>query len=206
MKIGVIDSGKGGELVSKRIKDRCGQEIKTVQYKPETFVSYSNTSLEQLFIKCKTHVDYLHSQNVSIIVVGCMTLSVNCLDFIKSLTDLPVKDVYTPLPRLDKSWTVLATENSIRSGKFSQCVEIPCGTLSGFIESQDLESLSAFEDLFFEDYLEKAMRLFLSSAKEPATDKIVLGCTHYPLIQNELKKILKWTSVIDPINYLLNAI
>ena len=206
-KIGVIDSGKGGQLVSKRIKEKfLGIEI--FQYIPKTFISYSTITQEQLFINCKIHLDYLHSKEVDIIVVGCMTLSVNCLEFIKSYTSVPVFDMYTNLPSLNKEWTILATENSIRSGKFRMCVQMPCAGLSGFIEQHDFnwESSSVFEDLFFEQYLERSLNLYINSMTEPLTNKIIFGCTHYPLIKTELKKILQYNEVLDPIDNLLEVL
>ena len=210
-KIGIIDSGKGGQLVGQRIKDKF-PEVEIVQYIPEIFTSYSNMSVENLFILSKTHVDYLVEQKVDLIVIGCMTLSTNCLNFIKKISPVRVLDVYTNLGYLDKSFTVIATENSIRSGKFTQCVEIPCGHLSGAIQNkEDLIKcgMTYSEESPSEAYeilIKKLLRGFIASSKEVITNKIILGCTHYPLELELIKEVMGDVEYIDPINKLVEKL
>lgn len=206
-KIGVIDSGKGGELVSQRLKELY-PDVETVRYVPEEFVSYSNMSLENLFILSKTHVDYLVSQQVDCIIIGCMTLSVNCLNFIKKISPVKVFDLYSNLGYLDKSFTIIATENTIKSGKFSQCVEIPCGHLSGMIENKEavFKRYKDTKENYIETYnntIQSIIRSFIKSANVEPTTKLILGCSHYPLEIENIKVVFGNVEFIDPISKLL---
>lgn len=211
-KLGLIDSGKGGQLVAKRIKEKS-PEVETFQYIPPAFVSFSNTSIENLFIQAYTHVEYLKEQEVDLIVVGCMTLSTNCLNFIKMISNVKVLDVYSNLGYLDDSWTVIATNNSINSGKFKGCVEIPCGHLSGAIQNKEalIDSGMTYSDcnaeLSYKNLIKGLLRGFINCSDESPTKKLILGCTHYPLEIDLIKEVFgQDIEILDPITKLLEVL
>lgn len=201
VRIGVIDSGLGGELVGKRVREKLG-EVEIFQYKPASFISYSSSSLEQLFIKCKTHIEYLEEKDVELIIVGCMTLSTNCLQFITESSKVPVLDLYTVLGTLDNEWAIIATENTIRSGKFAHCKEIPCGTLSSIIENKNTLPYFSYRKVF-----KDTLKNYIKNSEVGDITKLILGCSHYPLEKELILSVLdKDVEILDPIEKLLEII
>ncbi len=86
----------------------------------------------------------------------------------------------------DKPTLVMATKGTIESEKFNLLLEkynnhktflLPCVGLANCIEKGDKEEIK--------DYLRKMIGEY-----KDKVENVVLGCTHYPLIQNEIEEVL----------------
>lgn len=86
----------------------------------------------------------------------------------------------------DKPTLVMATKGTIESEKFNLLFEkydnyktylLPCVGLAEQIEQGDKEEI--------EKYLRRTIGIYKGKVKN-----VVLGCTHYPLVQNEIKEVL----------------
>lgn len=195
MVIGIIDSGKGGEYFENRIH-ALNPYAQTIRYSPRKFETYSNISIEKLCTVSSFHINYinnnLNGRKLECIVVACMTLSSNCLEFIKSQVNVPVYDMLTCLPYITNDTTVFATPNTIKSNRFSYCVEVPCSKLSSDIE---LNKDSSFIKLSLKEYI--------NNLNIVCTPKILLGCSHYSIIKNHFQTVFNPIEIIDPIELLL---
>jgi len=193
MRIGIIDSGRGGKYIAKRLKDIY--KVDTVQYSPLEFESYAAVSQERLFMVADTHLTFLKEEQVDMIIVGCMTLSVNCLNYIKSKAHTRVYDLYSNLPYLTSNITVLGTENTVKSGRFNYCKAISCGHLS-----------SAIENNIPSETIEKLIEGFVYGEGHTPTNTVLLGCSHYAWIQNEISNVMAPEEILDPVIFLLHNI
>lgn len=199
-RVGVIDSGAGGAYLEQLIRERFSTEIVTqiVRYQPELFESYSNISLQKLCILCQEHVDYICQDFIpDIIIVACMTLSSNCLEFIKSIVpdNVIVLDMITCLPYLHNNTTIFGTPNTINSGRFSYCVEIPCAKLSTVIEEDNLNHVIKVE------ILNAVNKLNLT-----VTSTILLGCSHYSIVKELFQELFNPVEIIDPLELILEKL
>lgn len=198
-KIGIIDSGKGGAHLESLIKNTfLNKCILTVRYQPTNFESYSNVSMQRLCILCQEHIDFICQDNIpNVIIIACMTLSTNCLDFVKSIVpnSVVVLDMLTCLPYLHNNTTIFGTLNTIKSGRFNYCIEIPCGTLSTLIEKE--ANISEIKT----DILKSVQQFNLV-----VTSTILLGCSHYSIVKNVFQELFNPDEVIDPIELIINQL
>ncbi|MDO4200110.1 MAG: glutamate racemase [Clostridia bacterium] len=198
--IGIFDSGAGGLTAL-----RCVREImpnEDIVYFGDTVnVPYGEKSREDV-IKCGRHnIEFLKSKNVKVILAACGTVS-SQLGYIKS--DIPVLGIIEPVCKKAAMNTkngkigVLATSATIKSGIYKKtCTKIspeleiyeqPCPRLAtlienGHISTDDVELLRALSE-----YLEKINSLDV--------DTLILGCTHYPIVENAIRNLLVNKNII----------
>ena len=195
MKIGVIDSGRGGLYIKEKLQ-KLDSSIEVINYIPPFFRSYGSMSIEQLEKECDTHIKYLKEKDVNIIVVGCMTLSTNCLKYIKSISgSTVVLDLYTCLPKLcEECIAIFATPKTIESGKFNEMKRIKCDTLARVIE-KDMGS----------KLIRGMLRGYERGPYIKGCHGIILGCSHYFWAEQEFSDVY-YLPIINPCNYLIEKV
>lgn len=180
MKIGVLDSGIGGLTVLKKLIDNCPNH-EYIYFGDTLNMPYGEKTREEL-VKCGNNIiDFLEKENVDVIVIACGTLS-NNIDYLKSN-----KRLISLIPLLEnkldnyKEVTIMATPLSIKTNVYRKYIHtklnlIPCYGLADAIEHND--------------YLkqEELVRKYTHDIK---SDILLLGCTHYPIIKNDIKKYYK---------------
>ena len=178
MKLGVIDSGLGGLTVLKRLIDsKINHEY--IYFGDNIHAPYGEKSLDEIINYGNSIINFLEKKNVDAIILACGTLSSN-KELLKS--NIPIIDIISILNnKLDKykEVSILATPLSIKTNAFKKYINtklnlVSCPLFVPIIEKNDYSNL----DIVIKKYLETTKN----------SDAILLGCTHYPLIKNEIKK------------------
>ena len=193
MRVGLFDSGMGGLTVLKTLRKKYPLND-YVYYGDNLNVPYGNKSREELMILANNNIHFLLEQNVDMIIIACGTISSNCYDEINDNYEIPIYDVIRPtINYLNKSKfeniLVMATSKTIGSHIFRDRVkkniyELETPELASLIEDDNLVNIRDILNNYLKSYVGKI-------------DALVLGCTHYPLISLEIKKILGNVRVID---------
>lgn len=183
MRVGVFDSGMGGLTVLKSLIDKYPNNH-YIYFGDTLNLPYGNKSIDELK-KLSSHiVEFLIDKKVDIIIIACGTVSSNCYSYLKEKYDIPIYDILSPTleylheNRLPNTG-VIATSNTIKSGIFNELTDyqIECPLFVPLIESGNINSIE----------MEDAIKDYLGDKK---IDNLVLGCTHYPLIEEKLKEKL----------------
>lgn len=184
MRVGVFDSGIGGLTVLKNIyKHYPNNEY---IYLGDTInLPYGNKTKEELNYLSSLDVDFLLSKTVDIIIIACGTISSNCINYLKNKYNIPIYDIISPTIEYLNNSTyqnigIIATEATINSHIFKNKVnkniyEIATPDFVPIIENNKKEILNRTIDKYLKDYQNKI-------------DILVLGCTHYPIIKEEINK------------------
>lgn len=185
MKIGVFDSGIGGLTVLKRLIDKYPNN-EYIYYGDTKNIPYGDKSIEELKVLASNIVEFLISKNVDMIVIACGTVSSNLSDYLKEKYNVKIVDIISPVINYLNNHEyekigVIATNATINSKVFSKSLnkdikEVACPMFVPLIESNNLTELQKYLDAY------------LNVLKD--RDIIVLGCTHYPLIKDEINKYL----------------
>lgn len=172
MTVGLCDSGLGGLTVLKELKNKYPKN-NYIYIGDNENIPYGNKSKEELINLGQKLINFLENKKVDLIIIACGTLSSNIMNDIK--TNIKVQDIITPTidyinNKLKKNVTIFATESTVNSHIFKKnlkyhCQEIACPEFVPMIE---------------QDKINKQIVL----NKIPNKNTIVLGCTHYPLIEN----------------------
>ena len=191
--IGVFDSGIGGiSVLAEIIKILPNEEF--IYFADTLHAPYGNKPenvVQSLSIKT---TEFLSSVGVKCLVVACNTATGAAINEIRKRCAFPVvgmEPAVKPAVELGLSGKILvmATPLTLKSRKFnelirhykhrSKIVPLPCPGLVEIIEQGHIHGRE------IEDYLS---RIFSSVNKEDIS-AIVLGCTHFVLIKEEIVKI-----------------
>lgn len=199
MKIGMFDSGIGGLTVLKEfIKKYPNNHY--IYYGDTKNLPYGTKEKEELLKLVKPIISFFTKQKVDFIIIACGTISANCFSELKKMTTIPIYDIITPtINYLNhnnyKSLAIFATNRTIDSHIFKDkliakdVLEIKTPEFVPMIENNKLD-LSIIKN-----YCLQVLNY----------DILILGCTHYPLLINELKKYLS-IPILNMAIPLLNSI
>ena len=196
MRIGVFDSGIGGLTVLKKIMKKYPNN-EYIYYGDTKNMPFGDKSIDELKIISSNIIEFLIARKVDIIVIACGTISSNLLHYLKHKYSIPIYDIISGIVNyLNNSnyenISVLCTEQTKDSKIFETKINrkvkvIPCRSLANLIEDNNINKI--------ELYIKNITNELQSS------DVIVLGCTHYPLISNIIKKYIN-IPILDMADYL----
>ena len=190
-KIGIFDSGIGGVTVLKEIIKILPNE-NYIYYSDSANNPYGDKTGEEINCLCENIVNLFIENNCKAIVIACNTASA------KSSKHLRNKYPHIPFIAIEPAYKmvhdysyssptlVMATKGTIESEKFNllyhkynnhKTILLPCVGLADIIEEGNKEEISKYLINHLEQYKGKI-------------ENVVLGCTHYPLIQDDIEEVL----------------
>jgi len=199
--IGVFDSGFGGLTILRGIVKEL-PEYSYIYLGDNARAPYGNRSKELIYEFTKQAVDFLFTKGCELIILACNTASSEALRKIQQEylpTKYPNKNVLGVLiPAAEYALNVtrnnkvgvIATEGTVNSGTFVRelkklspkikVVQQACPLLVPIVESGAVDSKAT--KLVLEEYLEPL--------KEQKIDTLILGCTHYGLLEKQIRGVL----------------
>lgn len=198
--IGIFDSGVGGLTVAREIKKVFPNES-IIYFGDSKHLPYGNKSPEVIAQYCQDITKFLIEQNCKVIIIACNTASSNALTAIKEIAtqhQVPVLDVITPVAEkvaygFYQKMGVIATKATVNSGVYKKRIK----QFNRHIKVQELATPLLVpiieEDVMKSEISRAVLAHYLSHKKLEGIDSIVLGCTHYPLIEKEIEKFFHGT-------------
>ena len=203
MKIGVFDSGYGGLTILKEIRKRLPQ-YDYLYLGDNARNPYGSRSFEIIYEYTLQAVKALFERGCHLVVLACNTASAKALRSIQQ-NDLPeidpskrvlgvIRPTVEALPSITQTKHVglLATPGTVKSSSYSlelqklspeiQITEHACPMWVPIVENNEVGSPGA--DYFIHKEINSLME------KDPQIDTVVLGCTHYPLLLEAIRKSL----------------
>ena len=179
-KIGVFDSGLGGVTVLKRLlKDLPYEEY--IYYGDSGNAPYgSGKTKEEIQNLCTKIMDFLIENNCKVVVIACNTATVAALEYLKENYSIPIIGI------IDSGAKIAIQNSSLKKVAVFEVTQIACIEFCPMIE----KGWETFDNN--QEILEKYINKIPNNV-----DALVLGCTHYPIIGNYIKK--KFNKIIlDP--------
>lgn len=192
--IGIFDSGVGGLTVFKEIRQEMPRE--SIIYLGDTKnFPYGNKKREEIIEFATQNVKTLMQKQVKIIVVACGTATSQALEVLKEKFDIPIIGIIEPTVQYIKSQGykeigVIATEGTIKNGAWEnklkekipniKVVNKACPMLATIAEEGKAQSAQG----------RAVIKEYMKPFKENNIDKIILGCTHFPIYEKIIKEEL----------------
>lgn len=191
--IGIFDSGIGGTSIWNAIHELLPYE-KTIYLADSKNAPYGQKSKEEIIMLSMKNVDFLINMKCKLIVVACNTATTNAIRELRAKYDIPFIGIEPAIkPAVTHSKTqiigILATQGTLNSELFNKTAEKYQDTkiieqvghgLVQLIENGEIESPEMTQLL--ESYLQPMIKANI--------DYLVLGCSHYPYLIPQIKKIL----------------
>lgn len=191
--IGLFDSGVGGTSIWNEIHNLLPNE-NTIYLADSKNAPYGQKSKEEIIDLSFKNTEFLLNQNCKIIVVACNTATTNAIKELRTKYDVPfigIEPAIKPAALQSKTQTIgiLATKGTLNSELFHKSVanhpdvkiieQIGHGLVQ-LIENGDIDSAE----------MEELLKSYLNPMVEKNIDYLVLGCSHYPYLIPQIKKII----------------
>lgn len=201
--IGVFDSGIGGLTVVRALMERLPHE-NIVYFGDTARVPYGPKSAQVVREYAAQDTAFLVTHNVKMVVVACNTVSAVALDVVQRHSKVPVVGVIVPGAKAaiqasrNKRIGVIGTVGTISSNAYANAIRQLDGAVEIVGQACPLFVPLAEEGWETHAATELVAREYLFPLKLRKIDTLVLGCTHYPLLKEVIRKTLNdSTQLID---------
>ena len=193
--IAVFDSGLGGLTVFREILRQLPDE-NLIYFGDTARVPYGSKSRETIIHYTEQILNFLRTKEVKAIVVACNTVSAYALEELKDRVEVPIIGVVKPGAYAAVKQTktrrigVMGTEGTVRSGLYPTYIheidpsvlvfQKPCPLIVPLVE----------EGLWDDPLTTEAVRRYTRVFREEHIDTVIMGCTHYPLVRDTIRKVL----------------
>jgi glutamate racemase len=192
--IGVFDSGVGGLTVCRELIRHLPEE--QLLYLGDTArVPYGTKSAATVAQYAHESAEFLCRQGIKLLVVACNTASAVALPQLRETFKLPVIGVLEPGARAavasgGQRIGVLGTEGTINSDSYRQALRRLAPEAAVFSAACPLFVPLAEEGWADHAVARQIAQEYLAPLLAEKIDTLVLGCTHYPLLQEAIRLVV----------------
>lgn len=190
--IGVFDSGLGGLNVLKELRKVMPNENFIYLGDTKRF-PYGQKSASTIIDIAKQNVEFLIGKNVKLIVIACGTVTSQALDYLTQIYEIPIIGIIEPtvlnlkerIDKFDNTIGVIATKGTIRSRAWEKAISKYIPNAEIISQPAPLLATMAEEGWINNKVAEYTIKEYMKLFKN--VDKLILGCTHYPLFADLMK-------------------
>ncbi|MEG0327364.1 MAG: aspartate/glutamate racemase family protein [Erysipelothrix sp.] len=186
--LGIYDSGLGGYSVYQDLRVAY-PKYNMVLYADQKNAPYGNQSDEAINNLARAAMQWFVNNDIENVLIACNTVSAVSLSILKK--EYPSLNIYgiidltaSQIHNQDKHIAIVSTQATYQSHAYAKALhenevtELALPELVKHIESLDDEQI---------------IKNYLGNFKQPIStcDKIILGCTHYPLVAHLFKEVFE---------------
>jgi glutamate racemase len=202
--IGIFDSGVGGLTVAHAIKQLLPGES-LVYFGDTAHLPYGDKSAESIRYYSRRITEFLLGHDAKVVLVACNSASASAFDALKNeFSDRTILiDVIDPVveylaQRKFNKVGVIGTKRTISSGTYESKIGLKSPSTHVVSMATPLLVPMIEEGFIFDDISNAIIRTYLSSESLSGIQALVLGCTHYPIIKNQISKFFNFDiEVVD---------
>lgn len=194
--IGIFDSGVGGMTVFAEIK-KCIPNEDLIYLGDTKNFPYGDKSKETILKLATKCAGFLISKDVKAIIIACGTATSQALDELKKIYRLPIEGIISPTVqniKKDRNQEmrigVIATEGTIKSNKWEEELSKEIKNVEVISKACPLLAPMAEQGWTNNNVAKEAIKEYMKPFIDKKIDKIILGCTHYPLFKDLIKQEL----------------
>ncbi len=208
--IGVFDSGFGGLTVLKEFL-KVLPDYDYIYLGDNARTPYGNKSAEVVYQYTRQAVDFLFKQEAELVIIACHTASAEALKRIQREylpknhpakrvlgVVVPIVEEAIKLSRYHKLG-IIGTRATINSGVYKKELEKLRSDLEIFEQACPLLVPLAEEGWIGKPETRMILKKYLHPLKVKRIDTLILGCTHYPLMDKDIRRIMgKNVKIVNP--------
>lgn len=207
MKIGIFDSGVGGQSFIEPVQRRF-PDAQIIYKDDHENVPYGNKTPQQLFELSLPIFRSFEQENCDVVLVACNTLTTNAITLLRGALQIPLVGVEPMIRSAAEQTTtrtivMCATPGTLASERYKylkqnfapdcHVIEPDCSDWSSMIENNRQDELE--------------LKNIVDDAVANNADILVLGCTHYHWIYDELQELAgSKMKVINPIRPVIDQL
>jgi len=206
LKIGIFDSGIGGFTILRSLL-KTRKDVEVFYLADTKRIPFGNKNIEEIRLIAKEICTFFEDKSLDALLIACNTTNACALDILEENLNAPCFDLINSVSEIvDKQIIgVLATQTTVQSSYYKNAInskkentiifQQECPEFVSEIEKEklNLEKLNYLSDLYLRPLIDKNI------------EELILGCSHYPLIYDFLRKKLDSNiRIIDPSVSLVN--
>lgn len=199
MKLGIFDSGLGGLIITKAIRQHF-PDIDILYFGDTLHLPYGNRSHDAIYDYSKRAIEFLFKHDCNLIITACNTVSASALRQLQQsyLPKSPYADrrilgviVPTLETALDQGFQkigLIATNFTIESKVYEDELKKLSPNIELFAKNTPL-LVPLIEDDGHE-WVRSVLERYLQPLKENNIECLILGCTHYGFLKPYIQEVL----------------
>ncbi|UQS82467.1 glutamate racemase [Bombilactobacillus folatiphilus] len=193
--IGFLDSGVGGLTAVKAALQLLPQES-TVFIGDQARLPYGPRPIQQVQTFTKQLVQFLVKRDVKVIVIACNTATAAALTWVRQQFTLPIFGVIAAGSRQAVALTkqqqigLIATQGTIASKAYEREIQqlAPQVTVQGLATPEFVTLVE--QGQYHDAQILQQVQKILSPLTKLDLDTLILGCTHFPLLQPTIQQVM----------------
>lgn len=193
--IGIFDSGLGGLTCVKKVMEIMPNE-NVIYFGDTGRVPYGTRSAETIVKYVKQDIRFLESLDVKFIIIACGTASSAALPAIYDEVKTKLVGVLEPACRsavkatLNGKIGVIGTQGTINSEKYLENIKELNSEIEVYSKACPM-FVPLVENGYTKGNIARAIaEEYLADIKKNGVDTLIMGCTHYPLLREEIQEIM----------------
>lgn len=192
--IGIFDSGVGGLTVYKELEKILPNE--NIIYLGDTKnFPYGNKTREEIIEVSVKNTEILIQRGAKIIIIACGTATSQALETLRDKFNIPIIGIIEPTVEYIKKQKIkeigiIATEGTIRSGEWERKIKEKISDIKIQSKACPMLAVIAEEGRAKGEEGRKTIKEYMKQFKQNKIDKIILGCTHYPIYEDIIRQEL----------------
>lgn len=197
--IGIFDSGVGGLTVANAIKLLLPNED-IIYFGDTAHLPYGDKSAEKIRYYSEKISDFLLSSQCKVVLIACNTASAVAHERVtrhvgeKAVVLDVIDPVVETLATLHtcKRIGVIGTKTTVNSSTYPKKIRVIRPEVEVNALATPLLVPMIEEGFIFDDISNAIIRSYLSKPVFESIDALILGCTHYPIIKNQISKFFNF--------------
>jgi glutamate racemase len=204
--IGIFDSGVGGLTVARRVMEDLPNES-IIYFGDTARAPYGVLPTEKITEYSMEIMRFLMEKRMKMVIIACNTICVSCYYELAGAFDIPMFEIVSPaadacvdgVPREGMKIGVIATEATVRSGAYMIELLKRHPYLAVYQKACPELVLLAERGFHRSDAARQQCDEYLKELKEEGIERLILGCTHFPLYYDIISELLApGVRLIDP--------
>ena len=200
LKIGIFDSGIGGFTILKSlIKTR--KDVEVFYLADTKRMPFGNKNFKEIRLIAKEICTFFEDKNLDALLIACNTTNACALDIIEKSLGIPCFDLINSVSDIVNKQIigVLATPTTVESSYYKNAINSKKENLKIFQQECPEFVIEIEKEKLNHNKLNYLSDLYLRPLLNRNIEELILGCSHYPLIYDFIRKKLKSNiKIIDP--------
>ena len=211
--IGIFDSGVGGLTVANAIRYILPAED-LIYFGDTAHLPYGDKSAESIIYYSKNIADFLLKKDIKVLLIACNSASASAYEEIVDYVGNSAKVINVIDPVIDyvsqtnyKNIGVIGTKRTIESNTYTEKLKLINQDIIVKSLATPLFVPMIEEGFIFDDISNAIIRSYLSKEDISNIEGLILGCTHYPIIKNQISKFYNFeVEIIDSSRIVANFV
>jgi len=200
LKLGIFDSGIGGFTILNSLLVR-NKNVEVIYLADMERNPYGELKREEIRLIATQICHWFKDKELDALLVACNTTNSYALDILRNRLKVPCFDLINSVSDIISSNIIgiIATTATVRSSFYKNTIELKDKNIKVF-QQPCPEFVTEIEKITLDfDRINDLCDIYLEPLLDQNIQEIILGCSHYPLIYDILrKKIPSKIKIIDP--------